>query len=165
MARDQERVLVGSVRRPAILDYPQTAGGDLLVHPVVENDHAVRYVLLDPVPGERVAGPLAGHHGGDGTVLEPPEQPAQLRPHDGLARERAEQPFNGVEHDPLGPDALDGVVDQGEQRLKVELPRLDDFRGIRPEGMHHEQPVPLQPVEVESERGHVGAHLAPTPRR
>ncbi len=68
--------------------------------------------------------------------------------------------LNGVEHDPLGPDALDGVVEQGEQRLKVELPRLDDFRGIDPEGMHHEQPVPLQPVEVESQRGDVGAHLA-----
>ena len=161
MARDQEWVLVGSVRRPAVLDHPETAGGDLLVHPVAENDHAVRYVLLDPVPGERVrvVALLAGHDGGDGAFLEPPEEPAELRSHDGLVRERAEQQLNGVEHDALGPDALDAVVEQGEQRLKVELPRLDDFRGIHLEGMHREQPVPLQPVEIESQRGDVGAHL------
>ena len=49
---DQERVLVGAVRRAAVLDDPQPAGGDLVVHPVVEQDHAVGDVLLEALAGE-----------------------------------------------------------------------------------------------------------------
>ena len=46
---DQERELVGAVGRAAILDDAQPPGGDLLVHAVVEHDHAVGDVLLQAV--------------------------------------------------------------------------------------------------------------------
>ena len=49
---DQERVLVGAVGRAAVLDDPQPPRRDLLVDAVVEHDHAVRDVLLEPLPGE-----------------------------------------------------------------------------------------------------------------
>ena len=57
---DQERILVGAVRGAAVLDDAQAAGRDLLVDPVVEQDHAVGDVFLEAVAGERAVAPLAG---------------------------------------------------------------------------------------------------------
>src|ERR1022692_1670028 len=146
------------MRRPAVLDHPETARGNLIVYAMVENDHAVRHVLLDPVACEAAVAPLAGHDRGDGPVLEPAEQAAELRSHDCLLLERAEQQLDGVEHDTLRPDTLDGVAEEKEQRLEVELPRLDQLSGGHSEGMDDQQLVPLEPVEVEAPRGDVGAH-------
>ncbi len=49
---DQEGVLVRSVERASVLQDSQPPGGGLLDHSMVENDHAVRDVFLDPVAGE-----------------------------------------------------------------------------------------------------------------
>ena len=158
--RDQERVLVGLVRRPAVLDHLQPPGGDLLALPVIQGDHAVAHVLLDPVSGHRVViAALAGHDRGHGPVLQPAEQPAQLSPHDRLRLEHAEQRFDAVEHDPPGPDALDRLVQQQEQRLEVELPRLDHLDWLCPERIDDQEPVFQQPVKVEAQRGEVGGDL------
>ena len=75
---DQERVLVGSVRRAPILDHAQAPRRHLLGHPVVEQDHAVRHVFFQSLARERPIAALGGDHGGDALVLEPAEQPAQL---------------------------------------------------------------------------------------
>ena len=50
-------------------------------------------------------------------------------------------------------------AEKEEQRLKVELPRLDQLGGVHSEGMHDQQLVPLERVEVEAQRGDVGAYL------
>ncbi len=102
------------MRRPAVLDHPEAARGNLLVYAMVENDHAVRHVLLDPVACETAVAPLAGHDRGDGPVLEPAEQPAELRSHDRLLLERAEQQLDSIEHDTLRPDTLDSVTEEEE---------------------------------------------------
>ena len=44
----------------AVLHDPQPAGGDLLGHPVVEEDDAVGDVLLQALARERSLAPLAG---------------------------------------------------------------------------------------------------------
>ena len=49
---DQERILVGAVGRAAVLDDPQPPRGDLLVDPMVEQDHAVGDVFLQAVAGQ-----------------------------------------------------------------------------------------------------------------
>ena len=158
--RDQERVLAGPVRRPAVLDHLQPPRGNLIPGAVVQRDHAVAHVLLNAVPGQRaVLAALAGHDRGDGPVLQPAEQPHQLSPHDRLGTEHAEQRFDRIEDNPPGPDALDRVVQQQEQRLEVELPRPDNLRRLGPERIDDQQPVPLQPVKIKAQRGDVGGDL------
>jgi hypothetical protein len=46
---DQERVLVGAVLRAAVLDYPQTARGDLITDAMVKMDDAVADIFLKPL--------------------------------------------------------------------------------------------------------------------
>ena len=157
---DQEGVLVGAVRRPAVLDHAEAAGGDLRADPMVEHDHAVGDVLLDPVPGESTAvAPLSGQDDGDAPVLEPAHQPAELRPHDRVVAERAEQHLDGVQHDALGAHPPDRVVEDREERFEVEFSRRDDLGRIYPEREHREQATALKLVEIESERSHVEGDL------
>ena len=56
---------------------------------------------------------LAGDDGRDALLLEPAEQPAQLRPQDRLVGQAGEQRLDGVQHDALGPDLLDHRVRGG----------------------------------------------------
>jgi len=49
---DQERVLIGSVDGAAVLHHPQTARGNLAVHPMIEQDDTIRNVFLQALPGE-----------------------------------------------------------------------------------------------------------------
>ena len=54
---DHGRVLVGAVGRAAVFDDAQPAGGDLVDHAMVQEDHAIADVLLQAVAGERAARP------------------------------------------------------------------------------------------------------------
>ena len=110
---DQERVLVGAVRRAAVLHDAQPARGDLVVDPVVEQDHAVGDVLLEALARELALAALAGDDGGDAAVLEPAEQPAQLGAQDRRVREAGEQRLDRVEHDALRADRVDRVARGG----------------------------------------------------
>ena len=75
---DEERVLVGAVVRTAVLDDTQAARRDLIVDAMVEQDHRVRHVLLEALPGQQAFATLARDHGGDAPVFQPPEQPTQF---------------------------------------------------------------------------------------
>ena len=79
---DQERIFVRAVGRAAVLDDAQSTGRDLVLDPVVEQDDAVRDIFLDAVPGQLPIAAFAGDDGGDALVLQPGEQPAQLRTKD-----------------------------------------------------------------------------------
>ncbi len=156
---DQERELVGAVRGPAVLDHPEPAGGDLLGDPVVEDDHAIGDVLLDPVPGEAVVAAFPGHDGGHAPLFQPAGQPVEFRPDGRVVAERAEQHLDRVQHDPPGADAPDRVVENQEERPEVERAGGDDLGGLDLERDHREQAVPLELVEVEAERAHVQGDL------
>ncbi len=123
---DHERVLVGAVARAPLLDDPDAAHRDLVVDPVVEGDHAVGHVLLEPVAGEGALAPLGGDDGGDAPGLEPGEEPAQLGPELGGVVEGREEHLDGVEHDPLGAHLVDGEADPDEQGLQVVVAGLVD---------------------------------------
>ena len=77
-------ILVGAVHAAAILDDAQPPRGDLLAHAVIEEDHAVADVFLDPVASERVFALFARDDGGDALFLQPAEQAAQFGPEDAL---------------------------------------------------------------------------------
>ena len=80
---DQERELIGTVGRTTVLDDAQAAGAKLFGHSVVQEDHAVGYVLLQAVPGERPVAALGGDDGLDTLLLQPAEEAPQLGPQNG----------------------------------------------------------------------------------
>ena len=159
---DQERVLVGAVVGAAVLDDPQPARRHLLAHPVVEHDDAVGHVLLEALAGELPVALLAGDDRGDAPVLEPAEQPPQLRAQDRLVGEAAEQGLDGVEHDPLGLDAVDRVAEPHEQPLEVVVAGLLDLAALDDDVREPDLLLGRQLVEVEAERADV---LGQLPRR
>jgi hypothetical protein len=57
---DDERVFVCAVRRATILHHAQPPRADLLGHAVVECDHAIGHVFLQPVARDRGLALLAG---------------------------------------------------------------------------------------------------------
>ena len=100
----------------------------VLGDPVVQQDHAVGDVLLQAVAGQRAVAPLAGDDRRDALVLEPAEQPAQLGPQDGRRwTSPPKSDLDGVQHDPLGPDRVDGVAEADEEALQVVLAGLLDL--------------------------------------
>ena len=129
---DQERILVGAVRRAAVLDDAQPPGRDLVDHAVVEQDHAVGDILFQAVSGELALAALAGDDGGDALVLEPAEQPPQLGPQDGRVGQAAEECLDGVQHDALGLDRVDGVAQADEQSFEVVVAGFFDLVAFDP---------------------------------
>ena len=107
VAADQERVFVSAVDAAPVLDDPQPPGRDLVRDPVVEGDDTVRDILFEPVLGDGPVPALARDNGGDAPVLEPEEEPAQLRPEDGLVREAGEDGLEGIDGDTLCADLVD----------------------------------------------------------
>ena len=111
----------------AVLDDAQPARRDLVVDAVVEQDHAVRDVLLEPLPGQQALAALAGDDGGHASVLQPAEQPPQFGAQDAVVRQAGEQRFDRVEHDALGADRLDRVAEPDEQPFEIVLAGLLDL--------------------------------------
>ena len=127
---DQEGILVRAVRGAPVLHDPHTARGDLPRDPVVEQDHAVRDVFFEPVPGEGARAPLGRDDGRDPAGFQPAEQAPQLRAQQAGVRQAREQALDGVEHHALGADGVDGVAQADEQSLEVVLPRLLDLGAL-----------------------------------
>ena len=86
---------------------------------VVEQDHCIRHVFLEPLPGQQALAALACDHRGHASVFQPPEQPPQFGPDDALIRQAGEQRFDRVEDDALRPDRLNRVVEPDEQAFEI----------------------------------------------
>ena len=153
---DQEGVLVRAVQRTAVLHHAHPPGGDLVVHPVVEDDHAVGGVLLDAVPRQLpFPATLAGDHRGELVVLQPPQQPGELVPHDRLVAQGAEQHLDRVQDHSPGAHRLHRGRQADEQAVEVEVARRHDLGRIDPDRIDDQAPVGLESGQVEAERGHV----------
>lgn len=76
---NQKGMLVSGVSRAPVFDNPQTAGGDLIRHPVIEQDDAIGNVLFELLPGQRTFAAFGCDDGGYALVFEPGEQAAQFR--------------------------------------------------------------------------------------
>src|SRR5690606_2395741 len=116
---DEEGVLVRAVRRAAVLDDPNATSGDLIGDTVVEEDHAVRDVLLEAVAREGSVAAFRGDDGRELAVLEPPKEPAKLGPKDSVVIERAEERLERVDDDPFGADRVDAVSKPDEEPLEI----------------------------------------------
>ena len=156
---DQERILVRAVVGAAVLDDAQAAGRDLIVDAVVEQDHRVRDVLLESLPGEGTVAALAGDHRRDALVLQPPEQPPQFGPEDGVVLQAGKQRFDGIEDDALGADRPDRVIEPDEQPFEIVLARFLDLAAFDAHVVDRELLRLDQLREVEAERRDVAGNL------
>ncbi len=85
----------------AILDHPQPPRRDLLVDAVIQQDHAVRDIFFQPLPGQRAFAAFAGNHRRHALVFQPAEQPADFRPQNSRVREAGEQRLDRIQNHPL----------------------------------------------------------------
>ena len=99
---DDERVLVGAVRRSAILDDTQAAGRQLILHAIIEKDHTIGDIFLETVTSEHTVATLAGDDRSDPFLLQPLNKPNLIAARHGCRTRRTA--FDGVDHDPLGAD-------------------------------------------------------------
>ena len=145
--------------RAAVFDHTQAARRDLIVDAVVEQDHRIRDVLLESLPGQEAVAALARDHGGDALVLQPPEQPPQLRPEDGVVLQAGKQRLDGVEDDALGAHRPNRVVEPDEQPFEVMLARFLDLAAFHAHVVDRELLRLDQLREVEPERRDVAGNL------
>ncbi len=124
MLVDEERELVGAVRRTAVLDDAQPPRGDLVEDQVAQDHDEVGDVLLEAVACDRLLAALAGDDRGDTPVGEPLEEALDLAAYDDFVAEGREEDLDGVEHDALGFDRVDLGAEAHEQALEVVLAGL-----------------------------------------
>ena len=110
----------------------------------------------------RVSSPvaaLARDHGGDALVLQPPEQPSQLRPEDGVVLQAGKQRLDRVEDDALGADGSNRVVEADEQPFEIVLAGFLDLAAFDAHVVDRELPRRDQLRQVEAERRDVAGDL------
>jgi len=76
---DQERILIGAVGSASVLDDSQTARGNLFRYPMVQRDHAIGNIFLQPVARQRVLSRFAGNDSSKPVFFQPLKQPAKFR--------------------------------------------------------------------------------------
>ncbi len=154
---DEERIFVGAVRAAPVFDDAQTSCRDLVDDAVVEQDHAVGDVLLQPAAGELTIASLAGDHGGDALVFQPAKEAPQLRPQDGGIGKAAEQRFDRVQRDALGPDRIDRIPQSDEEALEVVLASLLNLGTLDAHVVDDELFLPDELVEIETQGTNVSS--------
>ena len=100
------------------------------MHAMVERDHRIGDVFLEPLAREHLFAAFGGDDRGDAAVTHPAEQPAQLGTQDAGVLQAAKQGFDGVEHHALRADLLDGVIEPHEQPFEVVFAGFLDLAAI-----------------------------------
>ena len=93
-------------------------------------------------------------------VLEPAEEPSQLRADDGLVLEPAEKDFNRIQHYPLGLDFIHGSAEADEKAVEIVLARFFNLAALNKYMVDRKLAFALQLVEVEAHRGDVLRQVA-----
>jgi hypothetical protein len=133
--------------------------GNLIIDPMVEHDDAIGHVFLQPVTRQLIAPALGCDDGGHAFVLEPAEEPAQLRAQNGLIGQAGEQHFQRVQHHALGADGINRVIEPDEQPFQVILVALLGFTALDVDVVNHDFFAPDQARQIKSERRDVGLQL------
>lgn len=152
---DKERVFISTVRRAAVLDDPQAARSDLIGHAVIQQNHAVRHVLFYTVTGQQAFAALACYYSGHAAFFEPIEQAAQLGAQHGGVLETAEQRLDGVEHNALGANGVDGVTQTDEQAFEIVLAGFFYFAAVYVHVVDDHQLLVDERLKVEIQRADV----------
>ena len=124
---DEEGIFVRAVVGAAVFDDAQAPRRDLIVDAMVEQNHRVRDVFLESLPGEGPLAALARDDGRDALLLQPAEQPSQLGAED---RRRSSAPRTAIRWC-RGPRAwrrrADRITEPDEQPFEIVLAGLLDL--------------------------------------
>ena len=126
---------------------------------MIEQDDAVGNIFLQSVTRKLVAPALSRDDSRHALVLQPAEKPAQLGAQDDFVAQAAEQSFQRVEHDALGADGIDRMVEPDEQPFQVVVAALLKFARFDMNVIEHDFFAPDQIRQVEPERRDVGRQL------
>jgi hypothetical protein len=152
---DEERIFIGAVGGSAVLEHAQAAGYSVVLHAMVEENHAIGDVFFEAVAGQRALAALSGDDGGDSLILEPAEQAPQFgAEYAGVGKAREER-FGSVEENALGFDRIDRRVQADEQAFQIVLAGLRDFVFVDIDVIDDQLPGFLKLFEIEAERGDV----------
>ena len=156
---DEEGVFVRAVSRAAILHHAQAPGANLLGDALVENNHAIGHIFFQPVPRDRRLALFAGNDGRHAAILQPAEQPAQLRAQDGVIWQSGEQRLDRVEHDAFRADGIDGVAETDEEPFEIVLAGLLDLAAFDMDVIEQDHFLRGELVQIEAERADVGCEF------
>src|ERR1700716_4172943 len=126
---------------------------------VIEGYHAIGNILFQSVAGERAFAALSGNHGGETAIFEPPKKTAYFRAQHALIGKTGKHRFQGVGHDALGADGIDGVLEAYEQSFEIVLAGFLNLAGFDVHIIEGKFFAAHQSAEVESQGLHVAAHL------
>src|SRR5690606_10266164 len=145
---DEERVFVGAVGGPAILDDAEPSRRYLLRGTMVEQDDAVRNVFFESLPRQGPLAPFSGYDRRHTFVLQPAKQPAKLGTKKRLVHEACEKRFDGVQHHSLRADGADCQVKPDKQAFQVITVHLFYFLTLHPNVIDDEHVARLQRFEI-----------------
>ena len=128
---------------------------NLLAHPVVEQDHSVRHVLVEALSRQGAVASLARDHRRHALLLEPAKQATQLGPENGLIRQAREEGFDGVEHDSTGADGVDREAEPDKESLEIVVTGFLDLAPLDPDVVEHDLLLLDQARQVEAQGRHV----------
>src|SRR5512139_3621361 len=116
---NQEWELIGAVYRATVLDDTQTAGGDLIRHSVIEEDHTVRNIFFKTVPCQGIIPSFACDDGCHAFLFQPTEETAKFCPEDGSIGQSCEERFNRIEDDSFRTNGINRIAKANEETFKV----------------------------------------------
>ena len=94
---------------------------------MVEEDHAVRYVLFQPMARQSFGAALACDESGNALIFEPAKQPAQLVSKNEGIGECGKDRLDGIDGDPFCADGVDRMTEAQEQTLEIVFAGFFDF--------------------------------------
>src|SRR4028118_1933930 len=97
---------------------------------MLEQDDAIGYVFLQAMTREGTITPLGSYDRRYALILEPLEKSSKFGPKNRLIGKTRKQIFNGIEHDPLGTNAVDGVPQADEKPFQVIFAGFFNFASI-----------------------------------
>ena len=147
------------MRRAAIFDDPQAPGRQVVDDAMIEQDHAVRHILLDAVARKAAVAALRRDDGGELAVLEPAEQPPQLGAKHGFVGDAGKQRVDAVEDDAPRAYARHREVEPHEQPFEIVFAGLVHLLPIQVHIVGGQQFAGLQVGQIEAQRRYVDAEI------
>ena len=149
---DEERRLVGAVRRSAVLHDTKPPRRVLLHDTMIEQDDAVADVFFQSVSRQSAVAALSGHDRRHALGAQPVEQPAQLGAQHARVGQSGKERLDRVEDDALGPDGIDRVAQADEQPFEVVRAGLLNLTRLDAHVVEHDLLACRERTRVEPER-------------
>ena len=119
-----------------ILDHAQEPDRSLVLDPMIEQNHAVGNILLNPFPSQFSFAFLGGNYGGDSFRLQPTKQTPKLRAQNVHVGKPGKQRRHGVQNHALGADCLDRGFQADEEPGQIVIAAFRDFASVNPHMIH-----------------------------